>query len=271
MFIGQAVVQQFAYAVSNHGWLMAFAIMEVAKLAETELRKPPRPRPIFCLAIHHQRRIVADTPSKRTFMKTLLLVCALLSATVRLLAQGTVNFSNATSAYGTNTPDHLVRFGPFAGPTLTGLLVSSNAANVDLSGLRAQLFYGPSTINVPQSLTAVTDAPATFRASSSANAGAWLGGFRTLLGFNPGETVHLNIIVWDVRVSADPFQANQLGYAGFSGIFNYTIPPAGSQPTAYLPSGQLPFLYPGVPEPGSVALLSFGALALLAWRRTEAK
>ena len=67
-------------------------------------------------------------------MKTLLLVCAPLGATVRLLAQGTVNFANATSAYGTNIPDHLVRFGPTAvliNPTLPGLLVSSNAAGVD--------------------------------------------------------------------------------------------------------------------------------------------
>ena len=211
-------------------------------------------------------------------MKTLLLVCALFSATVRPLAQGTVNFSNATSAYGTNTPDHLVRFSPTAAqinPALPGLLVSSNAANVDLSGLRAQLFYGASTINARESLTPVTDAPATFRASTSANAGSWLGGFRTLFGFNPGDTVHLNIFVWDIRYVTDPLQAliNQGGggLCGMSGIFNYTIPAAGSPPTAFLPSGQLPFVLLCVPEPGSVGLLGFGALALLAWRRTGAK
>ena len=213
-------------------------------------------------------------------MKTLLLVCALFGATVRLLAQGTVNFSNATSAYGTNMPDYRVRFNPQAAvidPALPGLLVSSNAANRDFTGLRAQLFYGASTQNNPGSFTAVTDAPATWRASTSANAGSWLGGFRTLLGFSPGETVHLNIIVWDIRSTPDPLHAlatlGNGGLFGLSGTFNYTIPAAGSPPSAYLPWQYpfYPFTIPYVPEPGSLTLIGFGALALLAWRRIGAK
>jgi hypothetical protein len=210
-------------------------------------------------------------------MKRTLLACLLALSPLCVLGQGTVNFSNATSVYGTNTPDHLLRWHPGAAiyyPALTaGGLVSSNYGGVDLTGLRAQLFYGASTITHPGSLTAVIDAPATFRASTSANAGSWLGGFRTLLGFNPGDTVSLNVIVWDVRFVADPMVAFALqgggGLFGISGVFNYTIPAAGSPPTAYLPSGQIPFVIPQIPEPASLALAGLGAVTLLLWRRTK--
>ena len=183
---------------------------------------------------------------KRTLLAYLLALCPL-----SVLGQGTVNFSNATSSYGTNTPDHLLRWHPGAAiyyPALTaGGLVSSNYGGVDLTGLRAQLFYGASTITHPGSLTAVIDAPATFRASTSANAGSWLGGFRTLLGFNPGDTVSLNVIVWDVRFVADPMVALALqgggGLFGISGVFNFTIPAAGSPLRLIYPRGKCPSLF----------------------------
>jgi len=212
-------------------------------------------------------------------MKKLLITATLIVAAGSAFAQGTVNFANATSSYGTNVPDHLVRFGPTAAQVnaaLPGSLVASNTGGVNLTGLRAQLFYGASTVNNIFSLTAVTDAPATFRASTSANAGAWLGGTRTLFGFNPGDTVHLNVVVWDIRFSTDPLQSlanyGNGGLFGLSWIFNYTIPAAGSPPSAYLPSGQLPFAipYPGIiPEPASLTLVGLGSLALLFWRKKE--
>jgi hypothetical protein len=63
--------------------------------------------------------------------------------------QGTVNFSNATSAYGSAVPDHLVRWSDsapgFNHLLVPGGLVSSNYAGLDLTGLRAQLYYGAST------------------------------------------------------------------------------------------------------------------------------
>ena len=202
-------------------------------------------------------------------MKQLLLTIALIVVGPAAFAQGTVNFSNATSAYGSAVPDHLIRWRQGVQfPLVPGGLVSSNYGGLNLTGLRAQLFYGASTINSPASLTAVTDAPATFRASTSLNAGAWLGGFRTLWGFNPGDTVHLNIFVWDLALFSDPVQALAVDPA-MSGIFSYTIPAAGSPPSAYLPSGQLPFLYPGVPEPASLTLILIGGMALWLWRRNK--
>jgi len=206
-------------------------------------------------------------------MKT---IASLLATVLSLLladngwAQGTVNFSNATSAYGTNVPDHLVRWDPFIGFPLGNTLVGSNSAGFNFSTLRAQLFYGPSTISAPGSLTAVTDAPATFRSTSSANVGSWIGGFRTLFGFQPGDTVRLNVIVWDVAFTPDPLQAlaGAGGVFGTSGIFSYTIPAAGSQPTAYLPANQPPF-FVTIPEPGTFALVAVGATALTILRRRK--
>jgi hypothetical protein len=204
-------------------------------------------------------------------MKAVLLSIIVVLHPNLLFGQGTVNFANATSSYGSASADHLVRWAPSAqlfNSLLTpGALVSSNHNGANMTGFRAQLFYGSSTINSNDSLTAVTDAPATFRASTSANAGAWLGGTRTLLGFNPGDTVHLSIIVWDSSWSSDPIQGlNILTIAGSSGIFSYTIPPAGTPPSAYLMANQPP-IWAGFPEPSTGALTALGAIVWLILRR----
>jgi hypothetical protein len=82
----------------------------------------------------------------------------------------------------------------------------------------------------------------------------------------------MNIIVWDTAFFADPLQAlAQIGsgffWVGQSTIFNYTIPAAGSPPSAYLPANQLPFYVGEIPEPGTIGLTALGAAAWLLLRR----
>lgn len=208
-------------------------------------------------------------------MKKLLLTSALALATVVSYAQGTVNFANATSAYTTATPSHLLTWGASAAefnPLLTaGGLVSSNFAGVAMPGLRAQLYYGASTATDLASLAPVTTAPATFRGSTSAQAGSWLGGTRTLTGYNPGDTVKLAVVVWDSAVASDPIQVNRGLLWASSGLFDYTAPLAGSLATAYLPANQPAFSigFVPVPEPSSMALAGLAAAGLLIFRRRK--
>ena len=209
-------------------------------------------------------------------MKKLILTSAIALAAVVSFAQGTVNFANATSAYTTATPSHLVSWGATAADfnqALTaGGLVSSNFAGVNVPGLRAQLYYGSSTSTDLGSLQAVSSAPASFRSSSSPQAGSWLGGTRTLASAtftaNPGDTVKLAIVVWDTAVAADPIATTRGLLWGTSGLFDYTCPLAGSLATAYLPANQAPFSvgFVPVPEPSTMALAGLAAAGLLIFR-----
>jgi len=215
-------------------------------------------------------------------MKKILLTTALgLIAAVSSYGQGAITFANATSSYGTATPDHLVRWGGTAAgwnSALTaGGLVSSNYAGANISGLRAQLYYGASTVNSLAGMVAVTDAPASWRASTSANAGSWLGGGRTLVGFNGGETVNLMIVVWDInqaadgRIAAGGVGTTYNGLYGSSGVFSYTVPTGNPAPSAFLPANQPAFSlnYTPVPEPTTMVLAGLGAAALMIFRRRK--
>jgi len=214
-------------------------------------------------------------------MKKILLTTALgLIAAVSSYGQGAITFANATSSYGTATPDHLVRWDASAAQFNAGLvaggLVASNSGGVNLTGLRAQLYYGSSTVTSLAGMIAVTDAPATWRASTSLNAGSWLGGGRTLVGFDPGQTVTLAILVWDSSVQADARLAaagvgtTYAGVFGSSGFFNYNIPTGNPAPSAFLP-GNSPFTvgFTPVPEPTTMALAGLGAAALMIFRRRK--
>lgn len=214
-------------------------------------------------------------------MKKLLLTAGLVALTTAAFAQGSVNFANATSAYGAVTPSHLLTWADSAtnfNALLTpGSLVSSNFAGVIVPGLRAQLYYGASTAN---SLAGMTAEPnlANFRSSTSANAGSWLGGTRTLTGYNPGDNLMLAVVVFDTAFAANgldaynQFQAHTYGgLFGWSGLFSYLAPLPGAPVTAYLPANQLPFSVGAVliPEPATFALAGLGAAALLIFRRRK--
>jgi hypothetical protein len=213
-------------------------------------------------------------------MKTLFLTITLALAASSFPGQGTINFNNATSTYGTATPSHLITFAPDAAlynaALTTGALVSSNYAGVNLSGLRALLYYGASTQNSIAGLTAATSTPATFRASTSANAGSWIGGgIVTLQGFDVGNTINAAVLVWDSNQYATAWAAynafaagNYYGLFGMtSTIFQYTVPPVGSLPSAYFMANQQPFVVHFIPEPATLALAGLGTAALLISRR----
>lgn len=216
-------------------------------------------------------------------MKKLLLTTSLAVAGLVAYGQGTINFNNATSTYGAATPSHLISFGTTASlvnsSLVAGGLVGNNSYGVDLSALRAQLYYGSTTATSIGSLTAVTSAAGTFRVSTSLNVGSWVGGgIRTLVGFDVGATVNAAVIVWDSTKYADGLAAFNAanstglwdGLYGTSGIFTYTVPAAGSLPSAYFMSNQGAFTIGGaVPEPSTMALAGLGAAALLIFRRRK--
>src|SRR5438045_3523549 len=124
-------------------------------------------------------------------MKKLIVTVLLSVAAVAATAQGTVNFSSLSTAL-TSPPDRLIRFstGSFGNPS--GTAGAPAVSNV-IPTLVAQLYYGSSTAS-SLSLVAVSTAPGTLRSSSSISAGTWFNnGTRTLTGFNPGDTVNLQV------------------------------------------------------------------------------
>jgi len=211
-------------------------------------------------------------------MKKLILTTIVTAATVAAFAQGTVNFSNLSTAL-TSPPDRLIRFGPGG----SGTQAAGNPANTNAIGtLIAQLYYGSSTAPAA-SLLAVSTAPATLRSSTSANAGTWFGGTRTLTGFAAGDTVSLQVRIWDISKGTDynaldlspaVYAANALGFNwyGESAVFQYTITtnptPAPSEfNMANFAGFSLTFV--GVPEPSTFALAGLGAAALMFLRRRK--
>jgi hypothetical protein len=210
-------------------------------------------------------------------MKKLLLTAAGTLLTVAAFAQGTVNFANASNIAGWNpVVDRNVRFGATAAlynPLLTaGANVSSNYAGVDLTFLRAALYFAPGAVTDVGLFSQSAGGAATFRSSTSAIAGSWLGGTRTLTGINAqGGLASLFVVVWDSRTGADPLSAAaQASLWGSSAIFQYTTPASPTPaPADFLPNALTGFNIGIVPEPSSFALAGLGAAALLIFRRRK--
>ncbi len=130
----------------------------------------------------------------------------------------------ATTAYGQGTvwfldsalsspPDRLVR--GVDGQPLVG------------TNFFAQLYYGvPGT--PAGSLIPVSSPPATFRSPTTSVPGTWIGSSRTLVGFNAGALVDLQVRVWDSLAGATWEDALSVGFSGtqhgVSDVFLYIVP-----------------------------------------------
>jgi len=186
-------------------------------------------------------------------MKKILLVIAGLLAFVASWAQGVVDFDNENLK---PPPNPRVRF--------------SNGAGVVSTNYVAQLYYGSATSS-DTSLTPVADPPAHFDHPPTIRPGYWLGGMRTLAGFDPGDTVRLQVRVCDIT-QAPAYElaaANKLAEFGMSPSFLYLIPPDGAPESACAMANFQGYSLSSVPEPGvwPLTLLGIAAIWLLRRRR----
>jgi hypothetical protein len=209
-------------------------------------------------------------------MKKLLITTAATLLTVAAFGQGQVSFNNASSIAGwTSVADRNVHFSSNSAalpPGITpGANVSSNHAGLNLTSLRAALYYAATTQTDVNLFTAAGGGPATFKTSTSATAGSWFGGNRTLDNIAIGAPANLVVIVWDSSLTSDPLSAAARGgLYGQSAIFQYTSPTSPTPaPAEFLPNNLAAFSISIIPEPSSFALAGLGAAALLIFRRRK--
>jgi len=99
----------------------------------------------------------------------------------------------------------------------------------------AQLYYGAN----PAALVASTTMPARFRPPNAPTNfyGTWTGGTRTLTGFPPGQTVYMQVKVWDTMAVSSYAEATEDttgAQYGRSDVFTYVVPSSPQPPpTAY--------------------------------------
>jgi hypothetical protein len=227
-------------------------------------------------------------------MKKILLSSFISVLTIAAAAQGTVTFQNAATLNGWDpVVDRNVKFGELvasSNPLLTpGANVSSNYAGLNLSSLRAALFYAPGVVADSHwytitSLATASGSPfATFKNSTSTTAGSWFGGTRSMAGI-PAQNglVSLMVFVWDISLTAEPVSRAALtGMWGRSTVFQYTTPASATPaPVEFLPNnlrgivlttgvfwGLPPDAWGGVPEPTTTTLFGLGVAILMLRRR----
>ena len=117
--------------------------------------------------------------------------------------------------------------------------------------------------------------PANLRQSTSASAGFWInGGARTFQSANVGDTLNLQVRLWDINFGAT-FEAARANPAyrssiGVSALFLFTVvanTDAANQRMFNFQGFSLTFV--PVPEPSMFALAGLGAAALVIFRRRK--
>jgi len=191
-------------------------------------------------------------------MKKLLLVAALSVASLGAYAQGYLNFANIGSgpAGTVNAP-------------ITNAATASPPARADGATVLAMLYVGPAgTIDeLLLSTNGVQGAPSTFL--SGAQAGYFTGGQRTITGFNPGQTVTVQVRAWIASHGAS-WEAAGPGpaFREESNLIQIVLQGAPNVPNNMV--GLQSFTIGSiVPEPSSIALglLGLGAIALFRRRK----
>ena len=193
-----------------------------------------------------------------SFLKNVLIVVVLRLGGFPALGQGTVYFANNVN-FVTPGDDRLVR--DVTGERLVG------------TNYFAQLYYGAHGAS-ENDLVSVAYNPDRFRSPTTQAAGTWNPlpeFFRTLDGFVSGDTVSLQVRVWDSTVGATWEQASMTGFGasqyGSSTVFPYFIPPTGGPTSAYYMENFRGFML--VPEPSVIALAVLGAGGFLLFRRRK--
>lgn len=180
-------------------------------------------------------------------MKKLLLIAAVLVASLSAYAQGTINFNNRI---GTGDPSDSPVFDVGGVTRLAG------------AGFFAQLYAGPAG-SAAGALAAV-GAPVTFRTGGGAGYVNSPGDVTTAVG---GATAAIQMRAWD---SAFPTYAAALaggGKTGASIVFDSLPLGGGGSPPATAPNLTGLRSFSLVPEPSTIALGALGMAALLLRRR----
>src|SRR6185369_9710291 len=186
-------------------------------------------------------------------MRKIISLCVLLGGALTGLSQGTVTFLNNV-AFATPDPtggNRLVYADFIGGTKLTGTQYT------------AELYFGADA----NSLQPLAASLARFRPITTVQPGTWnfLPGSVTLPGVNIGETIMLQVRVWDNASGTVPY-GQATGAKVSSNVFAYTVPPERSPPFAYFMEGfHSPFS--PIPEPSVIALGLLGIASLLIFRR----
>ena len=177
-------------------------------------------------------------------------------------SQGQVNFNNSVATFGNDGIDRFVYSDVVGGTRMSG------------TNYVAAIYWGTSVDSLNNFAvrtladTTLQSAVGAFRASTSASIGTWVGGARFFVGANIGETVQLQIRVWDITRFATYADAlGQGGITGHSDTFSFLIP--ASTDTAGLAMRNLR-AFALVPEPSTIALAVLGLGSLLLFRRKKA-